>query len=132
MTECVDTDPRDAHLVGGQSSRFVGADDIRTAKGFDTGEIPNDCVLLGHFFCSKSETCSNHSGKAFWDSGNSKRYGYFEVIDSAVKHATVDGIPEVLEVDEPNENTNGTDYFGKHVAKIIELALEGRLLVDFG
>ena len=128
----VDTDLRDAHLVGGQSSRFVRADDIGTTKGLNTGEVPNDCVLLGHFFGSKSETCGNDGGKTLWDGGDCECYGDFEVIDSTMKRATVGWIPEVLEVDDPDENTNDTDYFGEHVAKIIQLAFEGRLLVDFG
>ena len=39
-------------------------------------------------------------------------------------------IPKVLEVDDPDEKANDADDFGKHVAKIIQLAFEGCLLVD--
>ena len=124
------TDPRDAHLIGGQGSSFVGADHIRTTESFDTRKVPHDRVLLSHFFGSKSETCSNHSSEALWDSGDCKCYSDFEVVDGTVEHTAVGWVPEVLEVDDPDEDTNDGDDFGKHVTKIVQLAFEGRLLVD--
>jgi len=120
----------DTHLVGGQSSSFVGADYIRTTKGFDTREVPNDCVLLSHLFGSEGKACGDYGGEALWDSSDSKCYGDFEVMDSAVDHTSVGWIPEVPEVDDPDEDTNDTDDFGKHISKVIQLAFKRCLLID--
>jgi hypothetical protein len=40
------------HFVGRESSCFVGADDICAAKRLDTREVPDDRILLSHFFGS--------------------------------------------------------------------------------
>ena len=123
------TNPGDTHLVGGQSSRFVGADDIRTTKGLNAGEIPDDCVLLGHFFGSESKACGDYGGETFWDGGNSKCYGDLEVIDSTMDYTSVGWVPEVSEVDDPNEDTNDGDNFGEHVTKVVQLAFKRCLVV---
>ena len=126
------TNPGYTHLVGGQSSRFVGTDHIGTTKGLDAGKIPNDCVLLGHLFGSESETCGNHGGETLWDGGNSKCYSDLEVINSAMDRTSVGWVPEVPEVDNPDEDANDGDDFSEHVAKVIQLAFKGRLLAYLG
>jgi hypothetical protein len=123
------TNPGDTHLVGGQCPCFVGADYVRTTEGLNTGKIPNDRVLLGHLFGSEGKACGDHGGKAFWDSGDGKRHGNLEVIDSTVDCASMGWIPEVLEVDDPDEDTDDADDFGEHVTKVIQLAFERCLLV---
>ena len=42
----------------------------------------------------------------------------------------VRGIPEVPEVDEPNEDADGRDDLGEHVSKVIQLALQRSLFAD--
>jgi hypothetical protein len=36
----------------------------------------------------------------------------------------------VIDIDEPDENTDDGDYFGKHLSKFVEFLLERCLLVD--
>jgi len=126
------TNPGHAHLAGGQSSRFVGADYVRTTKGFDAWEIPNDRILLGHLFGSERKACGDHGGETLWDGGNGKRDGDLEVIDSAVDRASVGWVPEVPEVDDPDEDANDADHFSEHVTKVIQLAFKRCLLIYLG
>src|SRR6266478_5355319 len=112
------TNSRDAHLVGGQSSRFVGADYVRTAKGLNAGKIPDNRILLGHFFCSKGKACGDHGGETLRDGSNSKCHSDLEVINSTVDRASVGWIPEVPEVDDPDEDTNDGDDFSEQVTEV--------------
>lgn len=41
-------------------------------------------------------------------------------------------VPEVPDVHEPDEDTNDSDDLRKHVAKVVQLALERSLLADLG
>ena len=126
------TNPGDAHLASGQSSCFVGADYVRTTKSLDAWEIPNDCILLGHFFGSEGKACCDHGGETFRDSGNGKRHGDLEVIDSTVDRASVSWVPEVPEVDDPDEDADDADHFSEHVTEVIQLAFKRCLLVYLG
>jgi hypothetical protein len=123
-----DTNPGDTHLVCGQSSRFIGADHIRTTKGLDTGEVPDNCILLCHLFGSEGKARGDHGGEALWDGGDSKCHGDFEVVDSTMDNTSMGRIPEVPEVDNPNEDTNDGDNFGEHVTKVVQLAFKRSLL----
>jgi len=126
------TNPGDAHLAGGQSPRFVGADYVRTTKGLDTWEIPNDCVLLGHLFGSEGKACGDYGSETLWDGGDSKCHGDLEVVDSAMDRTSVGWIPKVSEVDDPDEDADDADHFSEHVTKVVQLAFKGGLLVDLG
>lgn len=126
------TNPGDTHLVGGQSSRFVGADYVRTTKGLDAWEVPNDCILLGHLFSSEGKARGNHGCETLWDSGNGKCHGDLEVIDSTVDRASVGWVPEVPEVDDPDEDANNADHFSEHVTEVIQLAFKRCLFVYLG
>ena len=123
------TNPGDTHLVGGQSPRFIGADHIRTTKSLDTGKVPDNRVLLGHLFCSEGKACSDNGGETLWDSSNGECDGNLEVVDSTMDRTSVGWVPEVPEVDGPDEDTNNTDNFSEHVTKVIQLALKRCLLV---
>lgn len=127
-----DTNPGDAHLVRGQSPCFVGTDHIRATKSLDAWKIPDDCIILGHLFGSKGKACCDHGGEPLGDGGNSKCYCDLEVVDSTVDCTAVGWIPEVSEIDNPNEDTNDGDNFGEHVAKVIQLAFKRCLLVYLG
>ena len=127
-----ETNPGDTHLVRGQSSRLVGTDHIRTTKSLDAWKIPDDCILLGHLFGSKGKACCNHGGEALGYGGNSKCYSNLEVVDSTVDYTAVGRIPEVLEINDPDENTNDRNNFGECVAKVIQLAFKGCLLIYLG
>lgn len=41
-------------------------------------------------------------------------------------------VPEVANVDEPDENANDSDDLREHVAKIVQFALERCLLANLG
>lgn len=59
------------HLVGGEGTGLVGADDWSAAQGLHRGQASDDGVLLGHTACSQSQAGGDDSGQT-WD-GRSKR-----------------------------------------------------------
>lgn len=50
---------------------------------------------------------------------------YLEIVDSTFCPTSVRRVVEMLDVDEPNENTDDRDHLCKHVAEIIQLLLQG-------
>ena len=55
------------HLVGGQGSCFVGADDAAATQGFHGRQRADDGVLLGHFPGSQSQASGDDHRETFGD-----------------------------------------------------------------
>ena len=122
----------DAHLIGSKSTSLVGADDAAAAQGFDRRQATDDSVLGGHLSGSESETGGDNNSKTFGNSGNTKRNGDLEVVDGALGPATMAGVVEVGDVDQPNGNADDSDNLGEAVTKVVQLLLQGSGLGDLG
>lgn len=103
---------RDAHLVSGQRAGFVRAYNVRAAKSLDAREVANNRVLLSHLLRAESETCRDDGSKTLRNSGDGERNSNLEVVHRTLKHAVVRGIPEVTDVNNPDENADDGDDFG--------------------
>ena len=75
------THPAHRHLVGGECSCLVGADDRRAAKSLDRGQTAHNGVLLGHAACAEGEAGCDDGRQAFWDSSHGQRNSDLEVVD---------------------------------------------------
>jgi hypothetical protein len=83
------------------------------------------------FFCAIFfETSGDDSSEALRDGGNSKSYSNLEVVDRTLEGTLVSRIPEVANVDDPDENADDGDDLGECVTKVVELTLQRRLLAD--
>lgn len=65
----------DAHLVGGQSSSLVRADDTAASQCLNGWQASYDGVLGGHLAGSQSEAGSDDDGETFRNGGNSEGDG---------------------------------------------------------
>lgn len=72
--------PADGHLVGGQGTGLVGADDGGATQGLDGGQGAHDGVLLGHTAGTEGKASGDDSGQTFRDGGHSQRDSDFEVV----------------------------------------------------
>lgn len=69
----------------------------------------------------------------FGNGGYGKSHSDLEVVDSTTDPgATMDGVVEVANVDEPDSHTDEGDDFGELLAKLIQLLLQGGLLLLSG
>ena len=48
------------HLIGGQSARFVGANDGCATQGFHRGQRAHNGVLLGHAASAQCQASGDH------------------------------------------------------------------------
>jgi len=63
------------HLVGSQSSSFVGANDGSAAKSLDGRKRSDDRVLFSHSVGAEGEAGRDDSGETFWDGSDGKSNG---------------------------------------------------------
>ena len=114
-----------AHLVGGESTGLVGANDTAASESLDGGQATNDGVLLGHSLGSECQTGGDDNRETFGNGGNTERDGDLEVVDGALGPVAAErGIVEVTDVDQPNENTDSGDDLGQAVTEIVQLLLK--------
>ena len=78
------TDPADRHLVGGECSGLVRADDRGASEGLDGGQGAHDGVLLGHTTCSQSKAGGDDSGETLRNGSHSESDGNLEVVDGTL------------------------------------------------
>lgn len=76
--------PANRHLIGGQCTSLVRADDRRTAKGLDGWQGSHDRVLLRHTTRAQGQTRGDHGRQTFGDGGYGKSDGYLEIVDGAL------------------------------------------------
>lgn len=115
----------DAHLVGGQSTRLVGADDGAAAQSLDGWQIANDCILGRHLAGAEREASGDDNSETFGNGGDTERNGNLEVVDGALGERTVAGIAKVANVDKPDQDADDGNDLCQRVTKLIELLFEG-------
>lgn len=121
---------RDAHLISGQRSGLVGANNVGASQGLNAGQVAHDSVLLGHLLSSECETSSDDSCETFRNGSHGERDSDLEVVDSPLEKSMVCGVGEIADVDEPDEDADNGDDFSETVAKVVQLLLERRLFRD--
>lgn len=122
--------PADRHLVGGEGARLVRADNRGAAEGFHRGQAANNRVLLGHAACSKGQAGGDDGRQALWDGSHSQGHGYFKVIDGPFDPgATMNGVPEVADVDDPHGHADQGDDLWELLAELVQLLLQWRLFL---
>ena len=117
--------PAHRHLVGGEGSSLVGADDGGATERLDGRQRPDDGVLLGHAPGTQSQTGGDDSGQTLGNGGDSECDGDLEVVDGALDPgATVGWVVEVANVDGPDGDADDGDDFGQLLAELVELLLQ--------
>ena len=100
----------DRHLVGGESSSFVGADDRGATQGLHRRQTAHDGVLLGHASGSQGEAGGDNSRKSLRNGRHCQRHRDLEVVDGTLDpRAPVSGVVEVTDVDSPHRDTDERD-----------------------
>lgn len=113
------------HLVGGESTGLVGADDRGATKGFDGGQRADDGVLLGHAAGAESEASGDDSGQTFGNGSDGQGDGDLEIVDGSLDpRSTVGRVVEVSDVDGPDGNANDGDNLRELFTEFIEFLLE--------
>lgn len=110
MCVCV-THSADRHLVGGQGSRLVRAYDRGATQGLHGWQAADNGVLLGHATSAQGQAGGDDCRKTLRDGGNGKRHSDLEVVDCpSDPGASVDGVVEVADVDNPHGDADEGDY----------------------
>ena len=118
----------DGHLIGGQSSRLVRADDGRATKGLDGGQRSHDGVLLGHTTGAQGQAGGDYGRQTLGDGSYGKGDGDLEVVDGALDPGSaVGGVVEVSNVDRPDSHADDGDDLRQLLAELVKLLLQGRL-----
>jgi hypothetical protein len=66
-----ETHATDGHLIGGQSTGLVRADDRGAAESLDGRQRSNDGVLLGHTTCAECQTGGDDSRQTLGNGSHS-------------------------------------------------------------
>lgn len=123
------TYPADRHLIGCQSASLVRADDWSAAQGLHRRKTPHDCILLGHPAGAQRQASGNDSRKALGNGRHGQGHGDFEVVDRPTEpRATVHGVAEVADVDDPHSYADQGNDLGELLAELIQLLLQRGLL----
>merc|ERR1712131_222462 len=109
------------HLVSGECTGLIRADNRGTTKGFDGWEGADDRVLLGHSVGTQSQTGCDDSWETFWDSSDGKGNSDFEIVNGTLnERTTMNWIVKVTNVDSPYGDTDNSDKFGELFTEFIE------------
>lgn len=118
------------HLVGGERSGLIGANDRGAAQGLHRGQAANDGVLLGHAARAQGQAGGDDGRKPLRYGSHGQSHGYLKVIDGPFDpRATVDGVAEVSDVDDPDGHADQGDDLGELLAELVQLLLQRRLLL---
>ncbi|KAI6760189.1 hypothetical protein HG531_013390 [Fusarium graminearum] len=118
------------HLVGGQGTSLVRANDTAASKSLDRGEASDHSVLRGHLSRSKSQTGGNNNSQTLGDSSDTKRDGNLQVVDGTLGPVTVTRVVEVGDINEPDQDADDSNDLGQFVTEIVKLLLQGGRLRD--
>jgi len=72
--------PAHRHLIGGEGSGLIRADDRGASQGFYGWQAPDNSVLLGHSASSKSQASGDDSGQTLRNGSDGKSNSDLEVI----------------------------------------------------
>ena len=121
------------HLVGCQGSCLIRTNDRGAAQGLNRWQTTDNGVLLGHAASAQGQAGSDHGRETLGDCGHGQRHSDLEVVDRPTDPgASVDGVVEVSDVDDPHGNADEGDDLGQLLAKLVKLLLQGRLLLLSG
>ena len=122
----------DGHLVLGQSTGFVGADDLGTTQGFYGCQFTNNRVAFGHFGNTDGQNDGNHRCQSFGDCRNRQRNGDHKGIKH---HHPVDGIsgkdnaPVFDDGEGKDEYADSENQPGQNLTQLSKFLLKGCLFV---
>uniref|UniRef100_A0A182WLP1 Uncharacterized protein n=1 Tax=Anopheles minimus TaxID=112268 RepID=A0A182WLP1_9DIPT len=120
-----DEHTRDGHLVGGQRTGLIRADDRGTTQGFDGRQRADNSVLLGHTAGTQGQTGGDDSGQTLRNGSDGQCDGDLEVVHGTLDPgATVGGIVEVTDVDGPDSDANQRDNLRQLLTELIQLLLQ--------
>ena len=75
------------HAILGKGTRFIRADDLRTAQRFHRGQAANHGVAPAHFGYADGQHDGDDRGQSFRDGGHGQTYGQHEGVN---QHFRVD------------------------------------------
>ena len=120
----------DRHLIGGESTRLIGANDRCAAQSLDRRQRSDNGVLLCHASGAQSQAGGDDGRQTFGNSSHGQSDSNLEVVDGAAQPgAAVHGIVEVADVDGPHSDTDDRDDLGELFAEFVQLLLQWRLLL---
>ena len=117
------------HLVLGQGTGLVGADDLGASQGFHSGHLPDDGGSVGHVGHADGQNDGHNGGKAFGDGSNGQGYGYHEGVKHGVYRQTVTGYQRTDQVDGKNDNADTDNQPCQDLGQLGQLLLQGGLAV---
>ena len=118
----------DGHLIGGQCTGFVGADDRGATQGFHRRQRAHNGVLLGHATSTQSQASGNYGGETFRDGSHSQGNGNLEIVDGTLDpRSTVSRIVEVADINSPDGDTNDGDDLRQLFTEFVQFLLKRSL-----
>ena len=121
----------DGHFVLRQRARFVGADHLRAAERLDSGQAANDGVFPGHFRHADGKHHRNHRRQSLRNGRNRQRNSHHEGLQHDLQRVTACGqfAPRHKEIKGKDEHADAQHHLGQQSAQLVQLPLQGRLLV---
>ena len=120
------------HLVLGEGTGLVRADDGRAAEGLDRRHLADDGLTLRHLGDAHGEHDRDHGHEALGDGGDGERHGDHEgVEDHLGVGAQLAAVAD--EVDGEDDHADAEHELGEDARELVELDLErGELLLGGG
>ena len=121
----------DGHFVLRQRARFVGADHLRAAERLDGGQAANDGVLTGHFRHADGKHHRNDRCQSLRNGRNRQRHRHHEGLQHDLQRVAARSqlAPRHKEIEGKDEHADAQHHLGQQSAQLVQLALQGRLLV---
>ena len=113
------------HLVLGQGTGLIRADNLSAAQGLHGGEPADNGVALGHVGNADGQNHGHNSGQTFGNGGNSQADRYHEGAEDDVQ-MEVAGLDQAEDKD---EHTDAQHQPAEGFAQLSQLFLQGGLLV---
>ena len=113
------------HLVLGQSTGLVGADDLRAAQRLHGGEPPDDGVALTHVGHADAQYHRHHGGQTLRDGGHGQRHGHHERLQNGGEGV----VAHHHQIKDEDEHADAQHQLAERLAQLGQLPLEGRLLL---
>lgn len=123
----------DTHLVRGQSTCLVRADNVRAAERLDARKVADDCIFLGHLLCPQGEASGDHGCQSLWNGGDGECDGNFEIIDCTTQDTMVGREFDDLSLEQKLEVVKVAKVFSRtepsHKSQLIDLLQQQGLVV---
>ena len=113
------------HLVLGEGTGLIGADDLGTAQSLHCRQAADHRSALAHIGDADGQHHRYHRGKALGDGGHSQRHSHHEGVEDGREGI----IPFHQQVEDEDEHADAQHQIGQSFAQLVQLALQGRLLL---